>query len=88
MFEPDGPMWVKMVDPEANNVREEDETEEPMSEPPNPEGSENVTANEIVVSHPRRRNHRINEIKKSSSPPMTPSKASTETSSCLVERRL
>ena len=90
VFEPDGPKWVKPGDPEAN-IREEDE-QLPKNEliTPNLEVSEDgVTAknDDIVVSHPRRRNHRINEIKKSS-PPMTPSKASNETSSCLVERRL
>jgi len=90
LFEPDGPKWVKPGDPEAN-IREEDE-QLPKNEliTPNLEVSEDgVTAknDDIVVSHPRRRNHRINEIKKSS-PPMTPSKASNETSSCLVERRL
>ena len=85
-------MWVKMVDPEAN-VREEDEQEIEHSNdiPTNnqslePQNTE-VSANEIVVSHPRRRNHRIKEMKKNS-PPMTPSKASNETSSCLVERKL
>ena len=82
-------MWVKMVDPEAN-VREEDEQgidQESPEKSAKESDEDGVTANDIVVSHPRRRNHRINEIKKSS-PPMTPSKASNETSSCLVERRL
>ena len=40
---------------------------------------------QIVVSHPRRKNHR-NNMKRT--PPMTPSKSSNENSSCLVERRL
>ena len=97
VFEPDGPTWVKMVDPEGE-VREEDEftdqnpeinkiifpehTTENSAEKP-----ELIDENEqtIVVSHPRRKNHNSN-IKKT--PPMTPSKSTAENSSCLVERRL
>ena len=101
VFEPEGPMWVKMVDPESN-VRELDEEnaeiekeasvdnndEGDVSDPgadPNEDEVVLQDGQRIIVSHPRRKNHRINMKK---SPPMTPSKASTENSSCLVERRL
>lgn len=100
VFEPDGPTWVKMVDPEGE-VREEDEFTDPNPEINNiifPDTTENsagagvsnpelMDENEqtIVVSHPRRKNHNSN-IKKT--PPMTPSKSTAENSSCLVERRL
>ena len=95
MFEPDGPMWVKMVDPEAD-VREEDENEDDIDDDigggeDDLEGSSSRSCEvvlqdgqEMVVSHPRRKNHRINMKR---SPPMTPSKSSTENSACLVERR-
>eukprot|EP00093_Oithona_nana_P005745 05745.XXX_182220_189329_1 [CDS] Oithona nana genome sequencing. len=88
LFEPDGPKWVKPADPEAN-IREEDEQlpKNELNLEVSEDGETAKNQDDIVVSHPRRRNHRINEIKKSS-PPMTPSKASNETSSCLVERRL
>lgn len=88
VFEPDGPKWVKPADPEAN-IREEDEQlpKNELNLEVSEDGETAKNQDDIVVSHPRRRNHRINEIKKSS-PPMTPSKASNETSSCLVERRL
>merc|ERR1712008_526203 len=95
LFEPDGPTWVKMVDPEGG-VREEDEFTDQNPEINNiifPDATENSTNPEltdeneqsIVVSHPRRKNHNSN-IKKT--PPMTPSKSTAENSSCLVERRL
>lgn len=100
LFEPDGPTWVKMVDPEGE-VREEDEFTDQNPEINNiifPDTTENsagagvsnpelMDENEqkIVVSHPRRKNHNSN-IKKT--PPMTPSKSTAEHSSCLVERRL
>ena len=96
VFEPDGPTWVKMVDPEGE-VREEDEFTDqnpeinkiifPEHTTENSENPELIEENEqtIVVSHPRRKNHNSN-IKKT--PPMTPSKSTAENSSCLVERRL
>lgn len=91
VFEPDGPMWVKMVDPEADVHREEDEENE-MDEIEHDDASEDdknevilQDGQRIVVSHPRRKNHRINMKK---TPPMTPSKSTAENSSCLVERRL
>ena len=98
VFEPDGPTWVKMVDPEGE-VREEDEFTDQNPEINNiifPDAAEKGAGvsnpelrdeNEqtIVVSHPRRKNHNSN-IKKT--PPMTPSKSTAENSSCLVERRL
>jgi hypothetical protein len=94
LFEPDGPTWVKMVDPEGE-VREEDEyTDQDHDQNPESGSGSGSSSNpeimdeneqKIVVSHPRRKNHR-NNMKRS--PPMTPSKSSTENSSCLVERRL
>ena len=91
VFEPDGPMWKKMVDPEAE-VREEDEDVLDDDENPSKENvSYRVEPNEvilddgqrIVVSHPRRKNH--NRAKKS--PPTTPAKSGNETSACL-ERKM
>lgn len=86
-------MWVKMVDPEApDNVHREEDEENEMDEIEQIDDDDDkneVTVlqdgQRIVVSHPRRKNHRINMKK---SPPMTPSKSTTENSSCLVERRL
>ena len=91
VFEPDGPMWKKMVDPEAE-VREEDE--DVLDDDVN-RSNENVSyrvepnevilddGQRIVVSHPRRKNH--NRAKKS--PPTTPAKSGNETSACL-ERKM
>lgn len=89
LFEPDGPTWVKMVDAEGD-VCEKDEYADQKTDqnPESGQGSnpEVMDENEqIVVSHPRRKNHG-NNMKKT--PPMTPSKSTTENSSCLVERRL
>ena len=91
VFEPDGPTWVKMVDPEGN-VPEEDEYADQNPEQisksgqgSNPELRDETEQHQIVVSHPRRKNHG-NNMKKT--PPMTPSKSTAENSSCLVERRL
>ena len=89
VFEPDGPMWRKMMDPESD-VREEDE--EALDEDVDDEDTTNrIDCNEvilddgqkIVVSHPRRKNH--NRLKKS--PPTTPAKSGNETSACL-ERKM
>merc|ERR1719384_2885618 len=91
LFEPDGPTWVKMVDAEGN-VPEEDEYADQNPEQisksgqgSNPELRDETEQHQIVVSHPRRKNHG-NNMKKT--PPMTPSKSTAENSSCLVERRL
>ncbi len=88
LFEPEGSSWLKVVDPEAANaevreVSEVDVEEASASDKDEPEVSEG----QIVVSHPRRKNHRINATRKS--PPMTPNKgpSSTEKSTCLVQRR-
>lgn len=87
VFEPDGPMWVKMVDPEGdpagttnNEISDTEEDDKDL------EDNEVVLQDgqKISVSHPRRKNHRINMKR---SPPMTPSKTGGENSSCLVERR-
>ena len=81
-----------MVDPEGD-VREEDEYADQNPDQNsesglgsnNPEVRDENEQQQIVVSHPRRKNHR-NNMKKT--PPMTPSKSTAESSSCLVERRL
>ena len=63
VFEPDGPTWVKMVDPEGN-VPEEDEYADQNPEQisksgqgSNPELRDENEQHQIVVSHPRRKNH-------------------------------
>ncbi len=81
-----------MVDPEAE-VREEDEDDFDDDDDDNDVITETaVKANvevlpdgtQIVLSHPRRKNH---NIKGKKSPPTTPAKAGNESSSCL-ERRI
>merc|ERR1712223_2226169 len=92
LFEPDGPMWRKMMDPETE-VREEDEEALDYDEEEDHDDLTNrIECNEvilddgqkIVVSHPRRKNH--NRLHKKS-PPTTPAKAINENSACLEIRK-
>lgn len=81
LFEPDGPLWVKMVDPEAE-VREEDEDcvdEDADEEAETAENGGEIVGKNIIVSHPRRRNHNRLKNKNESN--------KSDTSACL-ERRI